>query len=317
MKNIIAVFISGRKNNFGEPACIDCPVDKFCACDDADVLFDIDGVMRKKLIDVGQGVKLSEFLKVEKELLTGQDIYASLSHQGILAICVSSDQRSTIQFTDLNNNIQVKMSIEGDTLAAYYDNMILILTYRKPLREATVESVFNNPTVDTFDAIEGTLDVCAATDVSLLHVRRVLHYTSNDLLLSFNIDTRVYDDGIGRPGLCALASLTGIDSGFEYMYDSDTFTKSIRCMTCSEAEKDNDYYYHDMDAIFPSNSDPEDIDRAIFRFGRDLVQNREKIDIRHLIQLDWDRSIVRIYRDIFLAYDRKTESWVLLRVFVP
>ena len=80
MEKYISLFISNRECFFREKTCINCPIDKFCACDGADVLFDIDEVMKKELIDVGQEVKMTEPLKVEKELISGLWIYSSLSH---------------------------------------------------------------------------------------------------------------------------------------------------------------------------------------------------------------------------------------------
>ena len=56
MEDCIALFVSGREDFFEEKACINCSVDIFCACDDADTLFDVDRVMRQKLVDLGEGV---------------------------------------------------------------------------------------------------------------------------------------------------------------------------------------------------------------------------------------------------------------------
>ena len=89
MEEYISLFISNRKGFFKENACIDCSIDKYCAFEGADILFDVDNVMRKELIDVGEGVKMTEPIKVENGLLTGLCVYGSLSYRGILAICVN------------------------------------------------------------------------------------------------------------------------------------------------------------------------------------------------------------------------------------
>ena len=96
MEYSVALFIAEREGFFREKACINCSVDEYCACDGADVLFDIEGVMKKELVDVGQGVKMTEPIEVKKGLMTGNSIYASLSHNGILAICANWD---AVQFT--------------------------------------------------------------------------------------------------------------------------------------------------------------------------------------------------------------------------
>ena len=59
MERCVALFISGRKGFFREKACINCSVDEYCACEGADILFDIDGVMRKELVDIGEGISIS------------------------------------------------------------------------------------------------------------------------------------------------------------------------------------------------------------------------------------------------------------------
>ena len=119
-------------------------------------MFDIDSVMKKELVDVGQGVKMTEPIKVERGLITGNLIYASLSHQGILAICVNEN---TLQFTDLNTNKQVGITVESYSLLGLYDDMMLLLTWYNSLRETTVEKVFNSPNIEIFEKIEGTDNV--------------------------------------------------------------------------------------------------------------------------------------------------------------
>ena len=184
----VALFIAGIEEFFREKACIDCPIDEYCACDDADMLFDVDAVMKQKLINVGEGVKMTQPIKVEKELITGDWICASLSHQGILAIYVDCN---IIQFTNLNTNKQVEMRVEDWSNVGFYDSMVLLLTDGKDLREATVEEVFNDPRIGTFREIEGTGYVSPWTDVSLLHETRVLYYRYGGKLFSFNVDTKM------------------------------------------------------------------------------------------------------------------------------
>ena len=150
----IAFFIAGREDFLRRKACINCSIDEYCACDDIDLLLDVDAIMRKELIDVGQGVKMTEPIKVEKGLMIGSNIHASLSHQGILAIHARSDSKCIIQFTDLNTNRQIEMNVESTSTAGFYDSMILLLTFQEPLREASVEEVFESPRIRTFREVE-------------------------------------------------------------------------------------------------------------------------------------------------------------------
>ena len=53
-ENSVAPFVSGKESFSKEKACINCSVDVFCACEGANVLFDVGSVLRKELIDVGQ-----------------------------------------------------------------------------------------------------------------------------------------------------------------------------------------------------------------------------------------------------------------------
>ena len=40
-----------------------------CVCDGANLFFDIDDIMRQKLVDVGQGVRIPEPLDVDSRIL--------------------------------------------------------------------------------------------------------------------------------------------------------------------------------------------------------------------------------------------------------
>ena len=106
--------------------CINTTVDNFIAFPFVEMALDIDGVLKQNFVDVGKEVKVSEPIKVEKGLMGGDWICASLSHQGILAVYVHNP--SVVQFTDLKTNRQVKIDVEDYSLVGFYDNMILLLT---------------------------------------------------------------------------------------------------------------------------------------------------------------------------------------------
>lgn len=313
MEAPVVLTISGRDGFFRKEACINCPVDKYCACDGADILFDIDSVMRKAPVSIGEGVKMTEPIKVEKGLLTGHNIYASLSHNGILAICAYSDQHYIIQFTDLNDGRQVAIDVETISLAGFYDGMVLLLTYLKPIREATVKSVFDNPSIDTFKEIEGTESAVPYTDVSLLHKRRMLYYCTSRELFSFNVDTRMNTKIDIRTNVGIIASVTGVDCGVKIVFKSadDLYTYALNeddtLMKVNEKKRD-------LSTIFPSTSDPRNVTNAVFKYDYILVKGRNKIDSHHIISFDTYNSVIRVYEDIFLAFDKNTNSWVLLRI---
>ena len=95
------------------------------------------------------------------------------------------------------------MSVESDNLVGFYDDAALLLTYRYPLRKATVECVFNNPNVAIFKEIEGTKDIVPPSDVSLLHIKRALYYpTTYCKLFAFNVDTMMSSEiNVGEKSL--------------------------------------------------------------------------------------------------------------------
>ena len=317
MEHCVALFITGREDFLREKAYMNCSIDEYCACDDADQLFDIDSVMRQRLVNVGRGVKMTEPVKVEKELISGYRIRASLSHQGVLAIYARPCYSYIIQFTNLNTNRQVEMDVENVSFIGFYDSMILLLTYLKPLRETTVESVFNNQKIETFKVIEGTNNVLPDTDVSLLHEKRVLYYSNDNKLYSFNVDTRVNTEiDIGMP--CRyIASLTGIDCKMKAVFWNNNDYCTYTLNNDNTVKKVNKKQYEFLSVMFPSRSNPKNIKDAIFKHGYYLIKNGNEINKSKLTGLNPYCSVIRIYKDIFLVYDIKTSSWVLLRIIVP
>ena len=68
-----------------------------------------------------------------------------------------------------------------------------------------------------------------------------------------------------------------------------------------------------LSMVFPSNSKSNNIRDLVFKYGYDLVKCKNKINTDHLISFYVD-PFVRVYRDIFLARDKNTGSWVLFRL---
>ena len=205
----------------------------------------------------------------------------------------------------------------------FYDDMMLLLTSFKPLREATVEEVFDNPDIETFKEIEGTEDVNSNTDASLLQERRVLYYpTAYHGLFTFNVDTRINTEiDVGRK-VWNVASLTGIDCGVKAVFDcyDDKCTYNLNMddtVTQTGGEQ-----VGDLTAILPSTSNPKCVKNAVLMYDDYLedssyiVKDRKRIDTSHLISF-YGRSTVRVYKDIFLVYDYNTNFWALVRIVVP
>ena len=69
-------------------------------------------------------------------------------------------------------------------------------------------------------------------------------------------------------------------------------------------------------AVFPSNSNSKSMKSAVIKYI-DLVKNEDELSTWHLIRFDDGYSVIRIYMDIFMAYNTSTRSWVIFRLIVP
>lgn len=312
----IAQFVAGdREESSVEKACINCPVSKFCACENARELFDIDTVMEKRLVSVGGGIKVSEPVRVEKNLRSGEEIFISLSHKGILAIH-SNNNGYAIQFTDLNTSRQIELRVEDHTHVGFYDDKMIILTWDRPLREAGVEDLFKECNIAQFRDI-GAYAVYSDADVSLLNETRVLYYRTTFLkLFSFNVDTRkntMIDVG---KGVWFCAFLTGIKCEAESLFQCGDRTTYIlhKDNSVSTLERGPESV---LRTLFPSGTSHASIKKAAIKYGCSLMYGGKKVDFERPFKFESWYSVVRIYRDIFLLYDDITKDWVLSRIVIP
>ena len=172
------------------------------------------------------------------------------------------------------------------------------------------------PHISIFNEIEGTRSVFPRTDVSLLQERRVLYYFIVDgRLFVFNVDTRTNVELDVGGQIWNVASLTGIDSGVKAVFqnsDNCIYTLNMDDTTTQVGGRQD----HTLMALLPSSSDPKSVRGDVIIYEKYLAKVGKKVDTNHLIRF-YGRSLVRVYRDIFLAYDGKTESWLLIRITVP
>lgn len=300
-----------------EDYCINTAVDDFVAFPTVNMVFDIEGILKKKLVNVGKGVKISKPIEVEKKLIVGSDLYVSLSHRGVLAIY--SHDEYVIQFTDLNTNNQKEMKVENYSLAAFYDDKILLLTWDKPLRESTVKSVFSNPSISIFEEIEETNDISPYTDASIINVTRKLYYwtISDEKLFMFNVDTRENEEIPIDKNCYVVGSLTGINCGGEIVFYNHKDRYSYALKTDNSTERIGIRQNEWLVTVFPSSSNPDDFENAVLKYSKRLIKDGKEISSRQDIEFCGGCSIVRIYKDVFLAYDENMDSWVLTRILVP
>lgn len=272
--------------------------------------------MKKDLVNFDK-LKISQPLKVKKKFFSGDYIRVSLSHEGILAIA-AHDKKYKIQFTNLATDKQADIEVENGSHAAFYDHKVLLLTYGMNLRESIIETIFDKPNISSFERIPGTNEVDPDTDVSLLNDTRTLYYnTTNEKLFTFNVDTRKIIGINIRKKINTMASLTGINCGMRAIFcdykDKHTYALNIK----TSAVEQNKEQYDVLTTVFPSRSCPENINKAVFKYNNYIMNRGKKVSTNSLIVFNTYYSVVRLYGDVFLAYDDRKNSWVLVRIVVP
>ena len=270
--------------------------DSKCLCDKITIL---------SQVDAGLGLR------------KGNNMFVSLSHQGILAI-FSKEGKNVVQFTDLNIAKQVEIEVENTSLVGFYDDKAIFLTLNKPLREAPVNDIFKNSDVSILKKVEGIEEVNPYTDVSLLNDTRLLYYTSRSRqLYFFDVDKRENKKIGDDKRIWSIASLTGINCGVEavfhnfddhYLY---VFHKDLHIFGISKEKQERS-----LTTVFPPNNAPGNFRMAIFKFCDNLIKDNKKIKEGEGIKLENFYSIVRIYKDVFLMFNTSTKSWVICRIVV-
>ena len=311
-------YVASGEGFFETPCCIDCSVEEYCAFPDADRVLEVDRVYEKKLVDIGEGVLISEPVVVEGLEVEGKWFYASLSHQGILAI-YSYDGKDIVQFTNLRNGEQVEMEVEDWSNVAFYDDKVILLTDCKPLREARVEEVFDEHNISVFKRIGDVDSVEPSADSSLLNSRRILCYRSTECIpYEYNVDAEENKMIDTEQEIWVFSSMMGIDCGVKGVFQdvNDYFTYTLgwdnKVTPLHEVREE-----WGLASLFVTPASPKDLSKSVLRYSDYLIKGGNKIDPRRPIYFDPDQSVIRIYRDIFLLYDMNTKKWVLCRILVP
>lgn len=209
------------------------------------------------------------------------------------------------------------MKIDGASLPCFYDDKILILTNNKPLKESTIKNIFDRPTIKTFKDIAGTEKVCPFADATLLHKKRVLHYRTTDRrLFEFNVDIRKNTKIDIEMRVVSIASVDGLDCGVKFVFKSYDDNCTYALNKDDTVTKLNDNKGGNLTTIFPSTSNPKSIKNVVFKNGSVLVKHGKGIDTSKLIKFDANYSVIRVYSDIFLVYNKSIEAWCIIRIVV-
>lgn len=322
----IALYCVSEPDFFTTPYCINCQIAKFCAFNGADYVFDIDSVLRQKLVRVDEGIEISEPVPFEKISGEGFGFFISLSHNGVLAIYHHALD-NVIQFVDLINDKNVEVSVECPSQVGFYDDKMILLTYYKPLRETRVADIFVTPSVDIFKNINEIHTVDLRTDVSLIHSTRTLYYTTTgNLPFKFNVDTREVTPLDIDHKVSSFASMLGIDIGLKGIFSSHSDNRAyLYCNDGSRELVSPEQHKHTLITVFATEKaeaaiaakDMQEVSKNIvLKYRNFLIRDTHKLNVQSPITIDDFYSIVRVYRDIFLTYDGATRKWVLVRIVI-
>ena len=313
----ISLFVARGKYFFGALSNVGCSVEEFCACDSADILFNVEEVMGKALVPQGNGVSISEPVKVRTYFEDKGGMFrTSLSHKGVLAVC-SLCKGFVVQLTRLKDNKQVEFKIENESHIGFYDDKILLLTLGGPLRESRVKCVFNNPNVCTFQNIKDSKRIRRCPDVSSLNKTMMLYYISiENHIVSYDLITKKQGEIITNWVPKTVISSTGINVKARAVFQG----KNSRLYSLNDHNETEiigaEFYGGLIEDVIPYGRIPEDLTRSGFRFGKSIKIQNLVIDVRTPIEFECNYSIIRIYKDIFLLYDSTQFRWVLVRIVV-
>ena len=201
-----------------------------------------------------------------------------------------------LQLTNLGNEKQVEVKLEGISNVAFYDDGIILFTYDKLLREATLEEVFGEPDLLIFKRVEDVDEVSSYTDTSLLHSRRVLYYTSFDLIsYEFNVDTRENKGIQIEQKMWMISSLMRIDCGMKAVFEDRSnmliYALNWDNMVTPLHEVEEDRH---LTSLFASSTYPCDLSKSVFKHQYYLVKGENKVVPEEPISLVIDQSVIRV-----------------------
>lgn len=285
--------------------------------DGVEKFFDIEGVMKQELVKITNEISLSQPVKIDKDIgNNGEEFFISISHKGVVAVCCLQEDY-VIKFTDLFADKQVEVKVENNTLVGFYDDRMILLTLEMPMREAEVDEVFEKPDLSIFKGTGNDASVVCYTDVSRLNKTRILYYlTVAAKMRSYNVDTKENTSVDVGTMVFFIASTMGIDCGADAVFQSFCQDTCILDKTGKVVQIRQKMEGPPLRNVFLSSHAPSDFNQAIFRYGEFLINKNDILDETGPIEFEPFCSVVRIYNDIFLLYDLKSNNWVLTRIIV-
>lgn len=331
----VCLHVASRPGFFEPQYRIHCDVLNYCAYPDADLFEGVREAMQAELIHIGKGIGVSVPVKVETKLRKGLYIHATLSHEGVLAICSIMGNKHEIELTDLKTNNQCLIPVEETSSAAFYDDKIIVIVSRFPLRECKVSEAFRCPNSINYKELGDVKKISSNLDTSLLHATRTLLYKSMDFIpYKYNVDTGENIRILKDLDVWSFGCMTGIDAGVEGVFraagdDSFTYGYARDGTAILLSETKPVIFYNKpkqtgphaiLSNVLPSMSHPADLRKAMRLYSNGCFYvgaDDDKSLAFGPFEYQGGHSIVRLFKDIYLAYDHKKKYWVLVRIDVP
>lgn len=268
-----------------------------------------------KLIDLGNGVKISPIVPLENTLKGGSDAIASISHEGIMAV-YTGNGGCVVQFSDLSSSDQFSITVENESKVGFYDDKIVLLTTGQVLREVEYEKLMTQKNTSAFRNINSVSVICKA-DVSKLNATKILYYTSiNYDVYKFdfsNMKNISYNFGRKATSIASSSGICNRYDGIFHEFQGNRWSYTSLGGNNSQIFCENT----EIAIIIPSVSDPNNTGRMLkvltnccFYFQPGTTVGIDK----YVVPAPF--SIVRVYRDVFVMYDRNKSAWVAARIVV-
>lgn len=305
-----------------EPYHINTDIDLFRAFSGVNLLDDVQRVYEKELFTISQGVQISAPVRFKALKSKSTRVFASLSHNGIFASNPVNSGSMFLEFVNLLSEEKVSFPIKTWAMVGFYDEKAIILMEGEYLHEGFVSSIFEKHSLTYFKNIRHTPKVSEYADVSLLHSTRILIYaTYRDCgTRIFNVDTRKLLDVNTDREAFEYASMTGIRTGVrgvlkECGNSHNTCTLNNDGSTTCLLEHNQNY----LCVVLPSHSNPNNLEKALklYSDGYFFLEGTKPYKFDGPISFKCNVSIVRLYSDVFLIFDKAEEEWNLVRIIVP
>lgn len=317
----VAQFLCSRKNFFKTARNSSVLEPDYYVCDGVDEWFDVSSVSLSSFQNIGYGIKMAEVADLGNRFRTeGQFFYVSISHKGVVAVYSFTDEK-ILELTDMNTFEKVELEVERRCLVGFYDDKLLAITYDYPLRECRVEDMFKNPDTSILKKVGKVDNVYTFADVTRLQDTRRLYYRTVDYIpCEYNVDTgRNIRLPIGKL-VNSFCSTMGLDLGVRAIFQERGNGEFLYTLNQDYSVSCIFPYIKGTFAtkIFPSKSNPKNLRFALKQYWDSFVWLDDR-DIRNNMPISLEPCIgmVRLYQDKFLAFNSRTQKWVVVRIYIP